>query len=138
MQPENKVVSLETAKRLRDNNFPQDTERMYLMIPCRCPDHENWELLDSVTTALRRHDMRVKDEDRLPAPDAQELLDWFHGQIRSCGNHIEFSVDWSVDSWDVNVRNSGSGEREKFSDTNLSEAISRAAFYVIMRYKKLL
>jgi hypothetical protein len=135
-----KVVSLETAKRLKENGFPQDTERMYLMIPHvenkRFVKHG--ELLDSTTTSLRRYEVLIPDEDKIAAPDAQELLDWIHEQIRTCGNHIEFSVDWYVDGWEVNVRNSGSGEREKFVDKNLSEAITQAALYTIMRYKKLL
>lgn len=73
MIPAEKCVSLGTAKRLRDAGFPQDTERMYLLIPCGCTGHENWELIDPITTYVRRADIEIREEHKIAAPDAQEI-----------------------------------------------------------------
>lgn len=61
MKPEEKCVSLETAKKLKDAGFPQNTERAWLQ------KSTGWSLVrnDNFTG--------LKDDIHAAAPDAQEL-----------------------------------------------------------------
>lgn len=65
MHPESKVVSLETAKRLKADGFPQETERWWVEDPHKTGNQETRELVSDW--------MAVNEKETYAAPDAQEL-----------------------------------------------------------------
>lgn len=127
MKPEEKCVSLSTAKKLKDAGFPQDTERIYVVtielpngyfITNLCADDDPWG-----------HNM-YPDGNSYSAPDAQELLEAIH---KHCN---EVAVGWNDSGcyWMVNIGGKGAGSFVEGCGANygdpdsdsLSESLAKA------------
>ncbi len=105
MTPESKVVSLETAKRLKDAGFPQDTERAW----------RDWEPKCYLTKFTHGHEEKFM----IAAPDAQEI-----GKLtpKTLGGNFLFQL--RVVGWVIRV---GNGEVvQEFINANEAEARAEA------------
>jgi len=156
MKPESKVVTLKTAQRLREAGFPQDTERMYLMIP-----HvengkivKHGELLDPVTTAIRRYDIHIPYDDKIAAPDATEIGQLLPQYVPYMGRHLWISTDATSrdgvptmlgtvlkePKWECSIAYIGADQEHKcvYLDRDDNEAEARAAAFLWLKEKKLI
>jgi hypothetical protein len=120
MTPQEKCVSLETAKRLRDSKFPQDTERCYL--------HDGVFLgRGEVTDALLGTVMAFA------APDAQEIGELLPYEIADAHRKYYLVVELCVEDdatrlWKVRYATVSGGViyGGVHFDKNLAEAFSAA------------
>lgn len=113
MTPQEKCVSLETARRLKENNFPQETERVWF-----CIGVDKFELL---TVEYLRGCVQETDE-LYAAPDSAEL-----GELLPKGSmFVKYAGGWM----DVTEGMPSNG--------NVNEAEARAAAWLYLKENNLL
>lgn len=124
MIPQQKCVSLETAKRLREAWFPQDTERW-------------WSWYNQETNKLWEITKGRQYESWYAAPDAQEM--GLPESINVYGEHGHLHIGYGtreVGKWTVGYANYEARCSEIFDHANEAEA--RAACWLWLKEQKLL
>lgn len=130
MRPEDKVVSLEMAKKLKEAGFPQETERWWVL---HYPDSlvlpgPTWQVLPICEFVHWKNDEYLA----YAAPDAQEMglpesvgTDGLHGHL-----HIGYGTR-EVGKWTVGYANYERKCSEIFDHENEAEA--RAACWLWLK-----
>lgn len=126
MKTEQKVVSLETARRLKENNFPQDTERWYM---------EGGTLLSADDIDSGHYHIEVDEGLFTAAPDSAELGELLPSSIEHNGGST-FLKQRKLTEGDYEIRFS-SPIGEKFM-RNKNEAEARAAAWLWLKENNLL
>ncbi len=113
MKPEQKCVSLETAKKLKETGFPQEMERYWV-------DGEHVSL-----PLLLRRFTEDKRTDVYAAPDAQEILEAIPSR-----RQLFIDIRYADSLKQYFVENKGSSLTTQFHHANLSEALARAWLFL--------
>lgn len=125
MKPENKVVSLETAKRLKAAGFPQDTERWWST--GTYPEHSSDGGKFHASLCYRNEHFKYQKSlaDRFAAPDAQEIGELFPRNLGS-----ELFMQLRKSGWLVRV--------DGHEVLHENEAEARASVWLYLKENKLI
>lgn len=134
MAPEQKVVSLSTAKRLKEAGFPQDTERVWLqnVLMRRLDEYgeERLEVIDHKTDVTKGW-----VDELFAAPDAQEIdLPLTYGKF-------ELDIFRDEDLWVVCYVHPENPDRKTsempwFHNINMAEAFAETRLWFEERKQK--
>jgi hypothetical protein len=124
MTPEQKVVSLETAGKLKEAGFPQDMERWWNILEKE--DGSIVELLESQPPEGRWLGFA--------APDAQEIGELLPARLDRFGQLSCTKDKYSPDEWPVWECGYTSGERFR----SVNEAEARAQLWLWLKEQKLI
>lgn len=108
MKTEEKVVDLETAKKLRNAGYSAYSEHAWYFKPCDC-DSGHWVLLDELNHTMLRmkldENFKVKDlsDCLISAPDTSELIE----AIDKLSNEMAIGYDSPGCFWHVTLGGNG-------------------------------
>jgi hypothetical protein len=134
MQPESKVVSLETAKKLKESGFPQDTERYWLDTGSVANEDESYSV-------VHEEEDCGGVEGYIAAPDAQEIGELLPESIED-EEYWLTTFKCTRKGWWVVYNQSGqdaaTSKNCKESIWSPSESEARAACWIYLKENKLI
>ncbi len=138
MTPSQKVVSLETAKRLKAKGFPQDTERWWTVSSAVIsPDAEYH---------LTSHPFDWGEFHKIAAPDATEIGELLPQRIPYEQGYLWIETcklppkrdDLDQEGWECSITLSTDDGGSMYLSRHLSEAEARAACWLWLKEQKLI
>lgn len=135
MQPSEKCVSLETAGKLKDAGFPQDTEKQYGYYIDPLSGGKEGVMLCHTVDCDMRHDAHVAAPD---ATEIGELLPPNFGSESHNWNTDKVHVGNDGDCWEASISLTDSDGGSVMVEIYGNEAEARAACWLYLKQNNLL